>query len=86
MLKVEGTSYPKHKFLHKLEISLFQGILFHDPFFDCGLSLRAVAPQRALSLFPRSLCSVPGFPPSLLLGSKHLTFLLLFLIPLTSKE
>lgn len=78
-----GSSYPQHKFLHKLEVSVFQMILFYDPFFYCRLSLRAGAPQRALSLFLRSLCSVPGFPSSLLLGTQQLTFLLFFLIPLT---
>lgn len=69
VLEAAGTSYPKHRFLHKLEVSVFQGIVFYDPFFDCRLSLRAVALQRALSLFLRSLCSVLGFPSSLLLGS-----------------
>lgn len=34
--------------------------------------------QRALSFFLRRLCSVPGFPSSLLLGVKQLTFLLFF--------
>lgn len=82
VLEVVGSCYPYHKSLHKLEVSVFQ-IFFYDPFFDCRLSLRAVAPQRALSLFLRSLCSVPGFPSSLLLGTKQITFLLFFLMPHT---
>lgn len=83
MLEIVGTSYPKHQFLWKLEVAAFQWMLFYDPFCDCSLNLRAVALWRALSLFPRSLCSVPGFPFCPLLGIKRITFLLFFLIPFT---
>lgn len=52
------------------------------PFCDCGLNFKGCdSVQRALSFFLRSLCSVPGFPSSLLLGIKQLTFLLFFFFP-----
>lgn len=46
VLEIVRTSYPKHQFLRKLEVAVFQWIPFYDPFCDWGLNLRAVALSR----------------------------------------
>lgn len=79
LLEIVETSYPKYQFLLKLEVAVFEWMPFYGPFCDCGLNFKGCdSVQRALSFFLRSLCSVPGFPSSLLLGIKQLTFLLFF--------
>lgn len=57
VLEIVGTSYPKHQFLRKLEVAVFQWMPFNDPFCDCGLNLRAVALCRGRWACSQEACA-----------------------------